>query len=96
MVIENEIITKMNPQARTKNIITELRNCPDGDSIGEYKFKKLFKRVVIYKRDKLVFIIGSEDVSKLPKKVEPSFSCSYKYKIRKTTFICNFGIYINR
>jgi DNA invertase Pin-like site-specific DNA recombinase len=96
MVIENEIITKMNPQARAKNIITELRNCPDGDSIGEYEFKKLFKRVVIYKRDKLVFIIGSDDMSKLPKKTEPSFSCSYKYKIRKTTFICNFGIYINR
>jgi len=96
MVIENEIITKMNPQARAKNIITELRNCPNDESIGDYEFKKLFKRVVIYKRDKLVFIIGNENMSKLPRKIEPSFTCCYKYKIRKTTFICNFGIYINR
>lgn len=42
------------------------------------------------------FIIGSEDITKLPKKMETIFDDSIEYIIRKTTFVCKFGIYINK
>ena len=44
----------------------ELRAFPDGESIGNYDFRKLFKRLVVINRDRLVFVIGSDDLSKLP------------------------------
>ena len=56
----------------------------------------LLKIEKVYNRNKLVFIIGNDDISKLPKKINPQFQTSIEYKIRKTTFTCKFGIYINK
>lgn len=96
MKIENDMLTSVNPEARARSVIAELRRFPNAKSIGNLDFRSLFKKVVICSRDKLVFILGSEDMTKLPKKMVPTFTGSYKYKIRKTSYVCVFGIYINR
>ena len=53
--------------------------------------------VVLHEKDACkVADVGSDDMTKLPKKMVPTFTGSYKYKIRKTSYVCVFGIYINR
>jgi hypothetical protein len=96
MKIENDMLTSVNPEARARSVIAELCRFPDAKSIGNLDFRGLFKKVVIFSRDKLMFILGSDDMTKLPKKMVPTFTGSYKYKIRKTSYVCIFGIYINR
>lgn len=93
--LENEILTLVDPEVRAKTIIDLLKQFPDDESIGGYDFRKLLVKVVIYSRNNLVFIIGSGDMTKLPKKITPLFNGTYKYKVRCSTYVCKFGIYIN-
>lgn len=97
MVLENERLIFLNPEQRANEIIQELRNFPEGDKIGDYDFRKLFKNVIVINRDKLIFIVGSDDAEKIPHNpnaIPMSFIENYSYKLRSTTYRCNFGIYI--
>ena len=99
MMLENQKITTANPSARTNEIIKELDNFPDSESIGNYDFRKLFKKLVVINRDRLVFVIGSEDMDRLPlnpNSISMEFIESCDYVIRSTSYRCFFGIYINK
>lgn len=98
-VLENERLINMSPEARANSIIGELRKIPDCDDIGDFDFRNLFKNVIIVKRDRLIFVVGSDDLSKLPynpNTVPMSFIETYDHKVRSTTTTCYFGIYINK
>ena len=99
MMLENQKITTANPSAKTNEIIKELDNFPDSESIGNYDFRKLFKKLVVINRDRLVFVIGSEDMDRLPlnpNSISMEFIESFDYVIRSTSYRCFFGIYINK
>lgn len=99
LLLENNRLISLNPESRAKEIISELRLCPDSDKIGDYDFRKLIKNVIVIKRDQLIFVLGSDDMSKIPhnvNKIIPIFTGSYKYKLRSTYFTTSFGIYINK
>ena len=99
LILKNEIITSTNPAARTEEIMRALKRFPETDSIGDFNFRTLFKRLVVVNRDRLIFIIGSDDLSKLPhnyNKIALEFIDTFEYRVRSTTSRCTFGIYINK
>lgn len=86
-------------KARASEVMKALRDFPDDVRIGDYDFRKLFKRLIVVSRDRLIFVLGSEDLSSLPynpQTIPMRFIESYRYKVRATWSICHFGIYINR
>ena len=98
-VLNNKKITIANPEKRVQLIIDELRKFPKDDSIGDYDFRKLFKKVIIINRDRLIFVIGSDDMSKIPynpNSIPMSFIESMQYKFRSRTFTTQFGILVNK
>ena len=99
LVLENEIITSANPAARTEEIMRTLKRFPETDSIGDFNFRTLFKRLVVVNRNRLIFVIGNEDLTKLPinyNKIPLEFIEAFEYRVRSTTSRCTFGIYINK
>ena len=99
ILLENQRITNFNPESRATSIIKELRKFPDEDDIGDYDFRKLFKQMIVINRDRLIFVIGSDDMNNLPRnpnKIPMMFIESYTYKVRSTTSTCYFGICINK
>lgn len=98
MILENERIQSINPVARAESIISELRKFPDGE-LGNYNFRKLFKKLIIINRDRLIFVIGSDNMDKIPlnpNTITMSYIESITYVIRSTRYDCHFGIYINK
>lgn len=96
---ENERITNIRPESRVASIIRELRKFPNEEDIGTYDFRRLFKQMIVINRDRLIFVIGSDDMDKLPRNpnsIPMLFVESYKYKVRSTTSTCYFGICINK
>ena len=99
LILENQKVTTINPSCVANEIIRELRAFPNDESIGNYDFRKLFKRLVIINRDRLVFVIGSDDLTKLPlnpNSIPIKFVEEFDYVIRSSSFRCMFGIYINK
>ena len=97
--LENEGLKSIDPKARASDVMKALRDFPDDVRIGDYDFRKLFKRLIVVSRDRLIFVLGSEDLSSLPynpQTIPMRFIESYRYKVRATWSICHFGIYINR
>lgn len=64
---ENELLTQMNPNTRTNQIINALREIPVQDNADNIKFRKLFCHVIAYSRDKLLFIVGNDNLKNIPK-----------------------------
>ena len=98
-VLENEWLIEANPKTRVNEIIKELHRFPTTDKIGNYDFRKLFKRMIVINRDRLIFVVGSYNLDNLPynpQSINMKFIETYRYKIRCTWFTCNFGIYINK
>ncbi len=98
-VLENERLVEANPETRANEIIKELHRFPNTDKIGDYDFRKLFKRMIVINRDRLIFVVGSDNVENLPynpQSINMRFIEIYRYKIRCSWFTCNFGIYINK
>ena len=57
------------------------------------------EKVIIINRDRLVFVNGSDDMSRIPynpNSIPMSFIYAMDYKFRSRTFATHFGIYINR
>lgn len=98
-VLENEWLIEANPETRVNEIIKELHRFPTDDKVGDYDFRKLFKRMIVINRDRLIFVVGSDNLENLPynpQSINMKFIETYRYKIRCTWFTCNFGIYINK
>lgn len=98
-VLENEWLIEANPETRVNEIIKELHRFPTVDKVRDYDFRKLFKRMIVINRDRLIFVVGSDNLENLPynpQSINMKFVETYKYKIRCTWFTCNFGIYINK
>lgn len=94
-----EGLKSIDPKARASEVMKALRDFPDDVRIGDYDFRKLFKRLIVVSRDRLIFVLGSEDLSSLPynpQTIPMRFIESYRYKVMATWSICHFGIYINR
>lgn len=99
LIYENNKVTSISPETRAKIIIETLDGIPKTDDIGDFNFRKLFKNLIVLNRDRLIFVVGSEDLSNLPlnpNKIPMQYICEYKYKIRSSTSICYFGIFINK
>ena len=99
VLIENERLINLSPESRALSIIKELRKFPDDEDLGDYNFRNLFKNVIVINRDRLIFIVGSSDLTKIPmniNKVPMTFIETYDHRIRSTTYTCQFGIYINK
>lgn len=95
--IEMNLVSDDVTRQKVNEIIDILDSFPtEFDSIDEMDYRKLLKKVIVVNRNKLIFIIGSDDITKLPKKMDTIFDDSIEYIIRKTTFVCKFGIYINK
>lgn len=98
-VLENEWLIEANPETRVNEIIKELHKFPSSDKVGDYDFRKFFKRMIVINRDRLIFVVGSENLEGLPynpQSINMKFIESYKYRLRCTWFTCYFGIYINK
>lgn len=98
-VLENEWLIEANPETRVNEIIKELHRFPTAVKIDDYDFRKLFKRMIVINRDRLIFVVGSDNLDNLPynpQSISMKFIETYRYKIRCTWFTCNFGIYINK
>ncbi len=97
--LENESLKSIDPKVRANEIIKALHEFPNEEKLGDYNFRNLFKRVIVIKRNRLVFVLGNEDLSELPynpQSIPMKFIESYRYKVRATWSNCYFGIYINR
>ncbi|MBO5578303.1 MAG: hypothetical protein J5955_04325 [Bacilli bacterium] len=99
LILENGRLINLNPEIRAKQILNELEQLPTCDDIGDYNFRTLFKDLIVINRDRLTFVIGSDDLSTLPlnpNKIPMKYICEYKYKMRSARSTCYFGIYINK
>ena len=95
--IEMSIIPENIIKTRVDEIINIFDSFPiDFETLEGIDYRKLFKKVIVYNRDQLLFIIGNDDVSNIPKNPKSIFNDTVEYRIRKTTFTCKFGIYINK
>lgn len=94
--LENELLTQINPKEKADQIIKTLREILAQDNIEGIKFRKLFCHVIAYSRDKLLFIIGNDNLKNIPKTPPLLFKGEHSYKIRCTTYKTEFGIYINK
>ena len=99
LILENERLITSNADSRANEIIKELRAFPDGNTIGDYDFRKLFKKMIVISRDRLAFVVGSDDMDKIPlnpNTITMKYIESFDYVIRSTGYTCHFGIYINK
>ena len=97
--LENEWLIEANPETRANEIIKKLHRFPSIDKVGYYDFRKLFKRMIVINRERLTFVVDSDNLENLPynpQSISMKFIESYQYKIRCTRFTCYFGIYINK
>ena len=99
LILENERLITSNADSRANEIIKELRAFPDGNTVGDYDFRKLFKKMIVINRDRLAFVVGSDDMDKIPlnpNTITMKYIESFDYVIRSTRYTCHFGIYINK
>ena len=99
LILENERLITSNADSRANEIIKELRAFPDGNTVGDYDFRKLFKKMIVINRDRLAFVVGSGDMDKIPlnpNTITMKYIESFEYIIRSTGYTCHFGVYINK
>ena len=99
LILENERLITSNVDSRANEIIKELRAFPDGNTVGDYDFRKLFKKMIVINRDRLAFVVGSSDTNKIPlnpNTITIKYIESFDYVIRSTGYTCHFGVYINK
>ena len=92
--LENTLLTTNNPQNKTKRIMKEINKIYSLKSLDGFNFRNIFSKVIVVKRDKLIFVIGDADYSKISTNSLLQFTGTYTYKIRKTKCTTEFGIII--
>lgn len=82
-VLQNTLLTRINPEDRAKAIINELRALPNHiEDIEQIDYKKLLPVMVVRKRDDLIFIVGDKGVEKIKdfKSIKPIFKGKHPYQ----------------
>lgn len=74
------------------NIIKQINNI---ESLSDISYRDLFSKVIAIKRDKLIFIIGNFDKTKIDINAKTLFNGTIKHKERATTYTTEFGIIIH-
>ena len=92
--LENKLLTTNNPQNKTKRIMNYLNKIYSLKSLDDFNFRNIFSKVIVVKKDKLIFVIGDTDYSKINFNSLLQFTGIYNYKIRKTTYTAEFGLII--
>lgn len=60
---------------KANEIIKELKKIPENlESIESIDFKQVLRRLVVINRNKLIFIVGSDDIINLPNSFETIFN----------------------
>ena len=98
-VLQNTLLTRIDPSLRTNDIISTLRSIPkEIPDIEQIEFKKLFPVLLVKKRDELIFVVGDKGVERIKRynNLPVLFKGTHQYKVRKTRFTTTFGIYINK
>lgn len=95
ILLQNNSLTSITPEDRINHVLKALKGHSKIDSIDDINFKEVFSKIIVYKRDQLVFVIGSPDCSKIKKKPKTIFNGTIEYKQRSTIFKAEFGICIN-
>ena len=95
ILLQNNSLIAYNPFDKIKQIMNCLKKHTKITSIDDIDFKEIFSRIIVYKRDHIVFVVGNSDCSKIKRKAKTILNGSIEYKQRATTYKTNFGIYIN-
>ena len=74
----------MNSNERTDQIIKAIKEMPIQNNADNIKFRKLFYQVIVYSRDKLLFVTGNYNLKAIPKRPPFLFKGEHSYKIRYT------------
>lgn len=74
------------------SIIKQSKNI---DDLSDISFRDLFSKMIPVKRNKLIFVIGNFDKSKINIEAKTLFNGTITYKERATIFTCEFGIVIH-
>lgn len=74
------------------SIIKQSKNIND---LSDISFRDLFSKMIPVKRNKLIFVIGNFDKSKINIEAKTLFNGTITYKERATIFTCEFGIVIH-
>ena len=96
-ILQNKILTMETAEEKANEIIRDLKKIPQNlESLENINFKSILKRLIVISRNQLVFIVGSNDISNLPKTFHTIFNSTLENRIRKTYYTCEFGIYVNK
>lgn len=75
-------------------LVSAIKEIDVNQSIENIDFKSIFKKVLAFNRNKLVFIIGNGSINSINKKTKTMFNGKLSYKERATIFTAEFGIVI--
>lgn len=74
------------------NIIKQINNT---ESLSNIPYRILFSKMIVVKRDKLIFVIGKFDKEKIDVHTKTLFNGTIRHKERATIFTTEFGIVIH-
>lgn len=88
--IEMNLVSDDITRHKLNEIIDILDSFPsEFDSIDEMNYRKLLKKAIVVNKNKIIFIVGSDDITKLPKRMKTIFDDSIEYIIRKQHLYVN-------
>lgn len=92
----------LNSQDNTSNILDQLptyiniiKQINNIESLSNLHYRDLFSKMIVVKRDKLIFVIGNFDKEKIDINAKTLFNGTIKHKERATIFTTEFGIAIH-
>lgn len=74
------------------NIIKQINNT---ESLFNIPYRNLFSKMIVVKRDELIFVIGKFDKEKIDIHTKTLFNGTIRHKERATIFTTEFGIVIH-
>lgn len=95
----HEVRQQDDPRHMADSIIKILRDFPTESFLDDHNFRNLFREMIVINIDRLIFILGSKDMDKIPYSLNAipiSFIDSYRHEVRAITTVCYFGIFINK
>ena len=94
--IQNKIVYQEGFKERVKTLVDNIKTSPDEiDDFNVLNFRAIFSKAIVVSKDLIYFVIGDKDLKSPPLKPKLYFKSSNEYKVRKTKFTTQFGIFIN-
>ena len=69
---------------------------PIQDNTNNIKFRNIVFHFIAYSKDKLLFVIGIDNLKAIPKRPPFLLKGDHSYKIRYITYKIEFGLFINK